>query len=75
MTFTAPAKAGYAKFPNPASRYAVTGVFVAKGKDGVRVAVTGAGEDGVFRAASIEAALAKSLNRPRSRASRCHLPP
>ena len=36
-----PTKAGYAKFPNPASRYAMTGVFVAKGKDGVRVAVTG----------------------------------
>lgn len=61
VTFTAPAKAGYAKFPNPASRYAVTGVFVAKGKDGVRVAVTGAGEDGVFRASAIEAALAKSF--------------
>ena len=49
VRFTAPAKAGYAKFPNPASRYAITGVFVAKDKDGVRVAVTGAGENGVFR--------------------------
>ena len=37
VTFTAPAKAGYAKFRNPASRYAMIGVFVAKGKDGVRV--------------------------------------
>lgn len=56
--FTAPAKAGYAKFPNPASRYAMTGVFVAKHADGdVRVAVTGAGSDGVFRHAGMEAAL------------------
>ena len=50
VTFTAPDKAGYEKFRNPASRYAIVGVFVAKGKDGVRVAVTGAGDDGVFRA-------------------------
>lgn len=61
VTFTAPAKAGYAKFPNPASRYAMTGVFVAKTKEGVRAAVTGAGEDGVFRSKEIEAALAKSF--------------
>ena len=61
VSFTAPAKAGYAKFPNPASRYAMTGVFVAKGKDGVRVAVTGAGENGVFRSTEIEAALAKKF--------------
>ena len=52
-----PEKAGYVKFPNPASRYAMVGVFVAKFADGVRVAVTGAGEDGVFRATDIEAAL------------------
>ncbi len=62
VTFTAPAKCGYAKFPNPASRYAMTGVFVAKDKSGVRVAVTGAGEDGVFRAAEIEAALSKKFD-------------
>lgn len=56
--FQAPAKAGYAKFPNPASRYAMTGVFVAKLANGdVRVAVTGAGSDGVFRHAGMEAAL------------------
>jgi CO/xanthine dehydrogenase FAD-binding subunit len=58
VTFDAPAKAGYAKFPNPASRYAMTGVFVAKAGDGsVRVAVTGAGSDGVFRHAGLEQAL------------------
>jgi carbon-monoxide dehydrogenase medium subunit len=61
VTFKAPAKAGYSKFPNPASRYAMTGVFVAKDKDEVRVAVTGAGEDGVFRSKAIEAALAKKF--------------
>ena len=56
--FEAPAKAGYAKFPNPASRYAMTGVFVAKSTAGdVRVAVTGAGSDGVFRHSGMEAAL------------------
>jgi aerobic carbon-monoxide dehydrogenase medium subunit len=58
VTFDAPVKAGYAKFPNPASRYAMTGVFVAKtGDGGVRVAVTGAGSDGVFRHAGLEQAL------------------
>lgn len=62
VSFTAPAKAGYAKFPNPASRYAMTGVFVAKGKDGVRVAVTGAGDDGVFRSKPLETALAKNFD-------------
>ena len=62
VTFEAPEKCGYAKFPNPASRYAMTGVFVVKAKDGVRVAVTGAGDDGVFRAKPLEAALAKSFD-------------
>jgi carbon-monoxide dehydrogenase medium subunit len=62
VTFTAPAKAAYEKFRNPASRYAITGVFVAKGKDGVRVAVTGSGDDGVFRSKEIEAALTKTFD-------------
>ena len=52
-----PEKAAYVKFPNPASRYAMVGVFVAKFANGVRVAVTGAGEDGVFRVSDFEAAL------------------
>ncbi|MFT3986479.1 FAD binding domain-containing protein [Aestuariivirga sp.] len=61
VEFPIPDKAGYAKFPNPASRYAMVGVFVAKMKDGsVRVAVTGAGP-GVFRVPEMEAALAKSF--------------
>ena len=57
VTFEAPEKAGYAKFNNPASRFAMTGVFVAKTAGGVRVAVTGAGSDGVFRHPGIEKAL------------------
>ena len=58
VSFEAPDKGAYSKFPNPASRYAMAGVFVAKSGDGVRVAVTGAGSDGVFRHAGMEAALA-----------------
>lgn len=61
VRFDAPEKAAYEKFPNPASRYAMTGVFVAKGAGGVRVAVTGAGENGVFRQSDMEAALAQSF--------------
>jgi carbon-monoxide dehydrogenase medium subunit len=58
VEFPIPAKAAYVKFPNPASRYAMVGVFVASGPKGVRVAVTGAGQGGVFRHAAAEAALA-----------------
>ena len=57
VSFPVPEKSAYAKFPNPASRYAMVGVFVAKGPAGVRVAVTGAGQGGVFRHAAAEAAL------------------
>jgi carbon-monoxide dehydrogenase medium subunit len=62
VRFPIPAKAGYEKFRNPASRYAIVGVFVAQTADGVRAAVTGAGENGVFRSAEIEAALADSFD-------------
>ena len=59
VAFPVPAKANYQKFRNPASRYAMAGVFVAKLKDGkVRVGVTGAGQKGAFRASGIETALA-----------------
>ncbi|HEX9942254.1 MAG TPA: FAD binding domain-containing protein [Thermoanaerobaculia bacterium] len=54
--FPVPERAGYAKFPHPASKYAVAGVFVAKTAGGVRVAVTGAGSK-AFRVAAWEAAL------------------
>jgi carbon-monoxide dehydrogenase medium subunit len=55
--FPVPEKAGYAKFPHPASRFALVGVMVARGPAGVRVAVTGGGS-GVFRQAEMEKALA-----------------
>ncbi|SUA99584.1 Carbon monoxide dehydrogenase medium chain [Pannonibacter phragmitetus] len=59
ISFKVPEKSAYAKYPNPASRYAMAGVFVARHKDGsVRVAVTGAGQGGVFRAEAMESALA-----------------
>jgi carbon-monoxide dehydrogenase medium subunit len=58
VSFSIPAKAGYAKFPHPASRFALAGVFVAKTKSGdVRVAVTGASQSGVIRVPAMEAAL------------------
>jgi carbon-monoxide dehydrogenase medium subunit len=52
-------KAAYVKFPNPASRYALVGVFVSKRGSEIRVAVTGAGGNGVFRVKSFEDALKK----------------
>lgn len=58
IAFPVPKRATYAKFPNPASRYAMVGVMVAELADGsVRVAVTGAGSSGVFRWKAAEAAL------------------
>ena len=62
VRFPIPQKAAYVKFPNPASRYALVGVFVAKTAGGVRVAVTGAGANGVFRASAFEAALASNFS-------------
>ena len=62
MRFPKPKRAAYMKFPNPASRYALVGVFVAETGGGVRVAVTGAGQDGVFRIADMEAALSSSFS-------------
>lgn len=61
VVFPKPEKAGYAKFANPASRYAVVGVMVAKTGGGVRVAVTGAGPV-VFRVAEMEQALASNFS-------------
>jgi aerobic carbon-monoxide dehydrogenase medium subunit len=62
VTFTAPDKCAYCKFPNPASRYAMAGVFVAKSGDTVRVGVTGAGSDGVFRHSEMEKALSSAFS-------------
>ena len=55
-------KAAYMKFPNPASRYALVGVFVSKRGSEIRVAVTGAGASGVFRVAAFEEALKKRFS-------------
>jgi carbon-monoxide dehydrogenase medium subunit len=55
-------KAAYVKFPNPASRYALVGVFVSKRGSEIRVAVTGAGASGVFRVAAFEEALKKRFS-------------
>ena len=62
VEFPVPKRSGYAKFPNPASRYAMVGVFVSQDKAGkVRVAVTGAGPS-VFRVPEMEAALEKNFS-------------
>ncbi|MEL6293130.1 MAG: xanthine dehydrogenase family protein subunit M [Pseudomonadota bacterium] len=62
VRFPIPEKSNYQKFVQPASRFALVGVFVAKFADGVRVAVTGASEDGVFRWSEAEAALSSSFS-------------
>ena len=62
VMFPLPKKAAYVKFRNQASRYALVGVFVAKRPSDVRVAVTGAGSDGVFRVAAFEEALKKRFS-------------
>ena len=60
VSFPVPERAAYMKFPNPASRYAVVGVMVSQGADGVRVAVTGAGGS-AFRVQEMEQALAANF--------------
>lgn len=60
VSFPVAKKAAYIKFKQPASRFALIGVFVAQTDSGVRVAVTGGG-NGVFRHAGLEQALAKSF--------------
>ena len=62
VSFPAAEKAFYMKFPNPASRYALVGAFVAKTSGGVRVAITGAGQDGVFRQKEMESALTANFS-------------
>ena len=62
VIFPIPQKADYQKFKNPASRYAMVGVFIAKFASGVRVAITGAGQNGVFRHADFEKALSANFS-------------
>ena len=59
--FCIPQKASYMKFPNPASRYAMAGVYVAVFDDGINVSVTGASENGVFKWTEMEEALSNEL--------------
>lgn len=61
IEFPVPDKAAYVKFDQPASRFALVGVFVSRTGSDVRVAVTGASESGVFRWAEAEAALAANF--------------
>lgn len=60
VQFPIPQKAAYMKFKQPASRFAIVGVFVSQGAAGVRVAVTGASQSGVMRVKAMEDALGKS---------------
>ncbi len=62
VRFPVPEVANYQKFEQPASRFALVGVYVAKYADGVRVAVTGASESGVFRWTEAEAALSGNFS-------------
>ncbi|MEO1312306.1 MAG: xanthine dehydrogenase family protein subunit M [Pseudomonadota bacterium] len=62
VKFPVPERANYQKFVQPASRFALVGVMVAKYADGVRVAVTGASEDGVFRWSEAEQALSANYS-------------
>jgi carbon-monoxide dehydrogenase medium subunit len=73
IEFPVPDVASYAKFLSPASRFSIAGVFVVRSGSTVRVAVTGAGIGGVFRASDLEAALAKDFH---ARAlARCEIDP
>src|SRR6516225_4534064 len=62
VSFPIPKKAAYQKFRNQASRFALVGVFVSKRGSDLRVAVTGAGANGVFRVPSFEEALKKRFS-------------
>jgi len=68
VSFPIPKKASYVKFPSPASRFALVGVFVAQTASGVRVAVTGAAAS-VFRSKELEAALGKSFTADAAKAT------
>ena len=62
IDFQIPEKSAYAKYPNPASRYAIVGVYIAKFKTEVRVAITGAGNS-VFRSQELETALTNNFSK------------
>lgn len=62
VKFNVPQSAAYMKFQQPASRFALVGAYVAKFADGVRVAITGASNNGVFRWTEAEAALSATFS-------------
>ena len=62
VEFNIPKKSSYMKFPNPASRYAMAGVYVSVFDNAVNVAVTGASENGVFKWTEMEEALSNNLS-------------
>jgi carbon-monoxide dehydrogenase medium subunit len=62
VSFPLPKRASYVKFRNPASLFALVGVFVSESAGAVRVAVTGAGKDGVFRAKNMEKRLSENFS-------------
>jgi carbon-monoxide dehydrogenase medium subunit len=62
VSFPLPKRAAYVKFRNPASRFALVGVFVSESAGAVRVAVTGAGKDGAFRAKTMEKRLGENFS-------------
>lgn len=62
VSIPVPEAAGYAKFQNPASRFPMAAVFVARTSDGIRVGVTGAGNDGAFRSSEMEQALSSDFS-------------
>ena len=62
ISFPLAKKAAYQKFKHPASGFALVGVFVSKRGSDIRVAVTGAGSNGVFRVKSFEEALKKRFS-------------
>ena len=66
VSFPIPQKAAFVKFPQPASRFALVGEFVAQTGDGIRVAVTGAAPS-VFRAKALEDALGKNFTNEAAR--------
>ena len=62
VSFPLAKKAAYQKFKHPASGFALVGVFVAKRGSDIRVSVTGAGSNGVFRVTAFEEALKKRFS-------------
>lgn len=66
IVFPLPLRAAYEKIRHPSSRYAICGAFVSETKDGWRIAITGAGNEGVFRLTALEATLDRSGRVPQS---------